>query len=146
MRHTVSQPTKKLLPALLVSFVALLCFVAPASSESDAAENELAPSPLIGQWTLTIPAADGLQNPELVIYQKGSKLKGWVTGPRGKMRLKKIIADGNQFTFIQIIPIPNESLKLTFKGTVQGDKLQGTMSSKKFSKLPFVGVRKSSED
>ncbi|MEE3326932.1 MAG: hypothetical protein VX252_06345 [Myxococcota bacterium] len=95
---------------------------------------------------MSMPSAEGIQNPELKVYEKRGKLRGWLKGKRGKMRLKKIAAEGDQFTFVQVIPMGSEELKLTFQGTVRGDHIQGVMTSKKLPKLPFSGVRKPSED
>ena len=142
IRTSFPHARKRLLPAVLLSLI----FAGAAFSDSETDQKEPAASPLIGHWILTVPSADGLQNPELAIYQKGSSLKGWVKGPRGKMRLKKVTAEGDQFTFVQIVPIPNSTMKLTFEGTVRGDHLQGVMSSKRLPNLPFKGVRKLPKD
>jgi len=146
MRTSFSHASKRLLPALLLSVLASLIFTGAAFSDSEINQDEPAASPLIGHWILTVPSADGLQNPELAIYQKGSALKGWIKGPRGRMRLKKVTANGDQFTFVQIVPIPHSSMKLTFEGTVRDDQLQGVMTSKKLPNLPFKGVRKPTKD
>ncbi len=146
MRTSFPHARKRLLPAVVLSVLLPLIFTGAAFSDSESDQDEPTASPLIGHWILTVPSADGLQNPELAIYQKGSTLKGWVKGPRGKMRLKKVTAEGDQFTFVQIVPIPNSTMKLTFEGTVRGDHLQGVMSSKRLPNLPFKGVRKLPED
>lgn len=146
MYSSFPHESKSRLVVLLCPLLFSLIFTGAAFSDSETDQDNPAASPLIGHWILTVPSADGLRTPELAIYRKGSALKGWVKGPRGKMRLKKVTADGDQFTFVQIIPIPNGEMKLTFEGTVRGDHLQGVMSSKKLPKLPFKGVRKVPKD
>ena len=135
---------KKLLIPLLMVLLAGLGLAGPALS--DTAPENSARSPLLGEWTLTLPLGDALGNPELVIYEKRNKLKGWMTGPRGKMRLKKVEAKGDQFTFSQVIPMGAREIKLTFEGTVRDDRMQGVIKSKEFPKLPFMGLRNPAQD
>ena len=126
----------------LFGIVCLGCIALTGHALGDAGSEKPAISSLVGEWTLTLPLGDALRNPDLVIYQKNDNLKGWMKGPRGKMRLKKIEAEGNRFRFVQVIPMGGDEIKLTFEGTVQGNQLQGVINSKKLPKLPFTGIRK----
>ena len=133
-----------LLIPFLMAFLGGMGLAGPALS--DTAPGKSARSRLLGEWSLTLPLGDALGNPELVIYEKRNQLKGWMKGPRGKMRLKKVEAKGDQFTFSQVIPMGAKEIKLTFEGTIRDDRMQGVIKSKEFPKLPFKGVRTPPQD
>ena len=128
---------------LLMSLVFTLPALSSAES-GDAASEKLQPE-ILGTWTLTLATPRGLEHPELMIYRKGDNLRGWLKTRKGKKRLRKISASGNEFSFQQEVPIPGGKVRVKFSGTIRGDKLQGATSSR-LGKLPFTGIRKPSTE
>ena len=128
---------------LLMSLVFTLPALSSAES-GDAASEKLEPE-IVGTWTLTLATPRGLEHPELTIHQKGEGFRGWIKTRKGKKRLRKISASGNEFSFQQEVPVPGGKLKVKFSGTIKGDQLQGATSSR-LGKLPFTGVRKPSTE
>jgi len=120
--------------AILGSVIAMLaagnalmpCCAQPvyAISGSAAQDNAALPNPA-GKWKLSFsdPKRNARQG-TLALQQDGSSLSGTYTGPRGTFSTTGAI-QGSHINFI----IKGLGKKLSFTGTVVGDKMNGTTDS-----------------
>jgi len=121
--------------ALLVSMVFIsagggaLCAPAqqsdsPAASsapQETAPDSQAAPS-LTGSWQVTWTARNGTgRQATLDLKQEGDKLSGSFQGERGSVPIKGSVK-GTEITFDVKMP----RRKISFSGTVDGDKMSGT--------------------
>lgn len=87
-----------------------------------AAQDSTTAQDLTGSWQISWTARDANQRQATMrIKQKGNKLSGDFEGARGSVPLKGTL-DGEQVSVTVKLP----RRKLTFAGTVDGDKMSGT--------------------
>jgi hypothetical protein len=77
----------------------------------------------------------------------GTKLTGTMTVAFGdmdpmSMDVKDGKVDGNNFSFTTTMSTPNGDFKMTYKGTVDGDAMKGTVEREGAEPRPFEAKRK----
>jgi len=98
-----------------------LCALLLASGLAFAAEE---PANVTGTWKITVNGSSGSAEQTIVLKQDGSKITGTFRGPRQSGSLEGLV-DGNKITFHV-----NTRVSLDYKGTVDGDRMKGTMTAK----------------
>ena len=93
-----------------------------------------------GKWEIVINSPLGAQKATLDIATNGSALTGTQTAQQGSGPLENGKVDGNDVTWSAKITTPLP-LTLDFAGTVDGDKLAGSVKAGSFGSFPFSGNR-----
>jgi hypothetical protein len=93
-----------------------------------------------GKWEIVINSPLGAQKATLDIATDGSALTGTQTAQQGSGPLENGKVDGNALSWSAKITTPLP-LTLDFAGTVDGDKLSGSVKAGSFGSFPFSGNR-----
>src|SRR3954469_23775359 len=93
-----------------------------------------------GKWEIVINSPLGAQKASLDIATNGSALTGTQQAAQGSGPLENGKVDGNNVTWSAKITSPMP-LTLDFAGTVDGDKLSGSVKAGSFGSFPFTGNR-----
>jgi hypothetical protein len=93
-----------------------------------------------GKWDIVINSPMGAQKATLDIAISGTTLTGTQTAAQGSGPLENGKADGDNLSWSAKItsPVP---LTLEFAGTVDGDKMSGSVAAGTFGSFPFTGNR-----
>jgi hypothetical protein len=100
-------------------------------------ENSMA---VDGKWEIVINSPLGAQKAALDIATSGNTLTGTQTAQQGSGPLENGKVDGNSLSWSAKITTPLP-LTLDFTGTVDGDKLSGSVKAGSFGSFPFSGTR-----
>jgi hypothetical protein len=103
----------------------------------DIRENSMA---VDGKWEIVINSPLGAQKAVLDMATNGNSLTGTQTAQQGSGPLENGKVDGNSLTWSAKITNPMP-LTLDFTGTVDGDKLSGSVKAGSFGSFPFSGNR-----
>jgi len=93
-----------------------------------------------GKWEIVINSPLGAQKATLDIATNGGTLTGTQTAQQGSGPLENGKVDGNTVSWSAKITTPMP-LTLDFTGTVDGDKLSGSVKAGSFGSFPFTGSR-----
>ena len=93
-----------------------------------------------GKWEIVINSPLGAQKAALDIATSGNILTGTQTAQQGSGPLENGKVDGNSLSWSAKITTPLP-LTLDFTGTVDGDKLSGSVKAGSFGSFPFSGNR-----
>ena len=93
-----------------------------------------------GKWEIVINSPLGAQKAQLDLKAEGGALTGSQQAAQGSGPLENGKVDGNSVSWSAKItnPLP---LTLDFAGTVDGDKLSGSVKAGSFGSFPFTGSR-----
>jgi hypothetical protein len=100
-------------------------------------ENSMA---VDGKWEIVINSPLGARKASLDIATNGSALTGTQTAEQGSGPLENGKVDGNNVAWSAKISSPMP-MTLDFTGTVEGDKLSGSVKAGAFGSFPFSGNR-----
>jgi hypothetical protein len=93
-----------------------------------------------GKWEIVINSPLGAQKAQLDIATNGSALTGTQQAAQGSGPLENGKVEGNTVSWSAKISSPMP-LTLDFTGTVEGDKLSGSVKAGSFGSFPFTGNR-----
>lgn len=93
-----------------------------------------------GKWEITINSPLGAQKAQLDLATSGNSLTGNQTAAQGSGPLENGKVDGNNLSWSAKINSPMP-MTLDFTGTVDGDKLTGSVKAGSFGSFPFSGNR-----
>ena len=93
-----------------------------------------------GRWTVTVSSPMGPLESELEVTSNGGTLTGTQKASGDERQIYNGTANGNEVSWSVDIsqPIP---ATLTFRGSVDGDSLQGSVQAGAFGAFPFSGSR-----
>jgi hypothetical protein len=93
-----------------------------------------------GKWEVTINSPMGAQKATLDLKADGNALTGSQTAMAGTQPVTNGKIDGNNVSWSASITSPMP-MTLEFTGTVDGDKLSGSVKAGAFGSFPFSGGR-----
>src|SRR5471032_441806 len=93
-----------------------------------------------GKWEIVINSPLGAQKATLDLKADGASLTGSQQAAQGSGPLENGKVDGNNLSWSAKISSPMP-LTLDFTGTVDGDKLSGSVKAGSFGSFPFNGSR-----
>jgi len=96
--------------------LAFLCMLLTASA---------APADVAGNWRVEFVVPTGEMAVNMTINQNGTKLSGRVVNEDGEFPLEGSVAD-DQVTVSWVVPEQGSQLRITMKGTVEGEYISGT--------------------
>jgi len=110
----------------MVGFVALMVLVTPLAAMS----AEPAEKGITGDWLLKVEF-DGQQMTSIMSFSKDKegKLAGQWISFFGLGELSDIKYEGNNLSFLQVSRFGDQEFRMNFAGTLDGDKISGTLSS-----------------
>ena len=111
----------------------LLCSAAPVSAQANVA----------GEWAVSFATPMGMMEFTMAVSQNGTKLTGHLTSDVGEFPLKGTV-DGDQVTIDWTLNDNGKMVEITFKGKVDGDKINGTAKLGTIGQGPFLAERTSS--
>jgi opacity protein-like surface antigen len=115
--------------------VAVLCLLAmPALA---AAEDTVDVS---GAWEVSWEGRQGMRTVTITFEQDGENLKGSFTGQQGNEVPVTGTVEGDQISFGVTFDSQRGEITLSFKGTVEGDAMSGTMSVAQMER-PWTGKK-----
>jgi hypothetical protein len=98
--------------------IRIACFLALLLSLAMAAD-------ISGKWTGDMPGRGGDTSPTTFNFKvDGEKLGGTMTGPQGDIPLQEGKVAGNQISFSTTLDFGGNSVKIVYKGTVNGDQIK----------------------
>jgi hypothetical protein len=93
-----------------------------------------------GKWEIVINSPLGAQKATLDITTDGATLTGTQAAAQGSGPLENGKVDGNTLSWSAKISSPMP-MTLDFTGTLDGDKLSGSVKAGSFGSFPFTGGR-----
>ena len=93
-----------------------------------------------GKWEITINSPMGAQKAQLDVKADGAALSGTQTAQGSTQALANGKVDGNTVTWSANITNPMP-MTLDFTGTVDGDKISGSVKAGAFGSFPFTGAK-----
>ncbi len=93
-----------------------------------------------GKWEIVINSPLGAQKAQLDLKAEGGSLTGSQQAAQGSGPLENGKLDGNNISWSAKITSPMP-MTLDFTGTVDGDKLSGSVKAGSFGSFPFSGTR-----
>lgn len=94
-----------------------------------------------GTWAVEVVTDQGTGTPTFILKQDGEKLSGQYKGQFGEAPVTGTIA-GSDISFSVDINVQGTSARLTYKGTVEGDTMKGTVTLGEMGTATFKGTRK----
>lgn len=120
---------------VFAALAAAVTFAAPAVAQN-------APN-LTGTWEITSQGPRGERTQTFTLKQDGAALTGSTEMRQNAVELKDGKVDGNSFTFTLEMSMGERTFSQTYKGTVTGDAMEGTITTQR-GETPFKGTRKTS--
>jgi hypothetical protein len=93
-----------------------------------------------GKWEIVINSPLGAQKAQIELAANGATLTGSQQAAQGSGPLENGKVDGNNVSWSAKISSPMP-MTLDFTGTVDGDKLSGSVKAGSFGSFPFTGTR-----
>jgi hypothetical protein len=93
-----------------------------------------------GKWEIVINSPLGAQKAQLDLAANGATLTGTQQAAQGSGPLENGKVDGSSLSWSAKITSPMP-MTLDFSGTVEGDKLTGSVKAGSFGSFPFTGTR-----
>jgi len=93
-----------------------------------------------GKWEIVINSPLGAQKAQIELAAKDGTLTGSQQAAQGSGPLENGKVDGNNVSWSAKISSPMP-MTLDFTGTVDGDKLAGSVKAGSFGSFPFSGTR-----
>jgi len=120
---------------VFAALAAAVTFAAPAVAQT-------APN-LTGTWEITSQGPRGERTQTFTLKQDGAALTGSTEMRQNAVEIKDGKVDGNSFTFTLEMSMGERTFSQTYKGTVTGDAMEGTITTQR-GETPFKGARKKS--
>jgi hypothetical protein len=95
----------------------------------------------VGVWDLKYTVGDRDVTARLVVSQKPDGPMGakWLS-PMGESVISNVKVQDDKITFDRVIKLSDQEIRVTFGGTIQGDKLSG-VSQSDMGEIPVAGTR-----
>jgi imidazolonepropionase-like amidohydrolase len=95
-----------------------------------------------GVWQVTAVTPDGPQTVTLTLSQSGSTVTGTFAHPMfGSSEVKQGQISGTKVTFSVTITVEGQTLDVSFNGTIEGNKMTGTVAVPGQGSFEFSGTR-----
>jgi hypothetical protein len=93
------------------------------------------------KWNLTANAGGQTIPITLELKQEGAFLKGSLSSPIGGGALKSAQITGNLFAGTASVNFQGQQMEIALKGTIDGDKMTGTISGTGLLAISFTGIK-----
>jgi hypothetical protein len=99
---------------------------------------------LTGNWVVTTESPMGAQDTELAMKQTGEQLNGTMVSQMGSVPITGTLTGGKDVTFGFTFDAQGMTMKIDYKGVVEGDTMKGTAKFGDFGEGAFTAKRKQS--
>ena len=79
-----------------------------------------------GTWDITLETGRGTANPSMTLAQDGEKITGTYRGRLGESKLEGTLK-GNAIQFSVTLKFQDQPVTISYRGTVDGDSMKGTV-------------------
>jgi hypothetical protein len=79
-----------------------------------------------GKWTAEFETQIGQQKYSFDLKADGSNLTGTATSPRGTQEIKEGKINGDEISFVEMLNIQDQQIRVEYKGKVNGDEMKLT--------------------
>ncbi len=93
-----------------------------------------------GTYNITVSTPMGAQQGKLTLKTEGNSLSGTNESAMGTSTLMNGKVSDNEVQWDEMAKTPMGEIKISFKGTVEGDKISGQVTTP-FGPAPFEGTR-----
>ncbi len=121
---------KKILSGMAGAAIALLLAVPLQAQDVD----------VTGKWETTRETPRGTMTTTFTFEQDGSKLTGTASSSRGDREITNGSVEGNKVTFTLVMTMGENTVEMTYTGTVEGDTITGTMQTPR-GEVPWTAKR-----
>ena len=94
-----------------------------------------------GKWTAAIDTPIGVQNYTYDFKVDGEKLTGTAKSDMSGSPITEGVVKGNTITFTEMLTFQDMTMKVTYKGTINGDEIKFTRTVGDFGSEDFVAKR-----
>ena len=94
-----------------------------------------------GKWTAEFSTQIGQQKYAFDLKADGSTLTGKVTSPRGTQDVKEGKVNGDECSFVEMLELQDQQIRIEYKGKVNGDELKLTRKVGDFGSSEAVAKR-----
>ena len=95
---------------------------------------------LSGAWVLTVESPNGTGRRDVTFVQDGDSLSGEISSSRAAGPLVGTM-DGSDVTFVATVQMDSGGFDITYRGTVAGDEMEGTVDFGSYGNGTFTGRR-----
>jgi hypothetical protein len=127
--RTCSRPV----PTLLILLGALLAAGSPCDASAQAVD-------LTGAWLLTVESPNGTGSRDVTFVQDGESLSGQISSSRAAGLLVGTV-DGHDVTFVATVEMDSGAFDITYRATVTGDEMEGSVDFGSYGGGTFTGRR-----
>ena len=124
---------------LIALALALTLVSVPATRAS--AQNSSDFSAVLGAWEMTIETPRGSMTQTLTFVADGDELTGSATARNGTIQLQNVTFEDGQLTFQVTRTLRNREITQSFRATIEGDRMTGTVSGARGGDREFTAER-----
>jgi hypothetical protein len=99
------------------------------------------PISIAGRWNMTAAIGGDTLPITLELIQNGEALNGSLISPAGGGTVKNAQVNGNLFTGTASVNFQGQQMEIILKGTIDGDKMTGTISGPGLPPISFTGIK-----
>ncbi|HEX8249549.1 MAG TPA: serine hydrolase, partial [Pyrinomonadaceae bacterium] len=99
------------------------------------------PASIAGKWNMTAATGGDTLPITLELKQNGEALNGSLISPIGGGTVKNAQVNGNLFTGTASIDFQGRQMEVALKGTIDGDKMTGTISGSGLPPISFTAIK-----
>ena len=125
---------------LFVSIL-ILSLVAVATASVAVDDKKAAPADISGKWSMAADAGSQVVDIAVEIAQKGADFTGTSSSMLGNGKIDTGKVEGKKFSAIMHADVQGQAVDFKMEGTVDGDKMTGTLSNANFGSVPFTATR-----
>jgi uncharacterized protein with beta-barrel porin domain len=94
-----------------------------------------------GKWTAEFSTQIGQQKYTFDLKADGATLTGKATSPRGTQDIKEGKVNGDEVSFVEMLELQDQQIRIEYKGKVNGDEMKLTRKVGDFGSTEAVAKR-----
>ena len=131
---------------IILSAIFLILFCVGAYAQPGKSDPKPTPAPaastdISGKWALAADAGGQTVNLNADLKQTGTEFSGIVESDVGGGKIDGGKLDGKKFTAVLHADVQGQQVDFKMEGTLEGDKMTGTLSNANFGNIAFGGSR-----
>jgi imidazolonepropionase-like amidohydrolase len=95
-----------------------------------------------GTWDITVTSPQGENRASMTVTQSGATIEGTMATEMGTVQVTDGRITGPRVTFSITVPISGQTTTITFRGTVDGNRMTGTADLGAMGSATFTGERR----
>lgn len=111
------------------------------TSTEPAASTGTSASGIAGRWTMSVDAGGQMIDLAVEFKASGAEYTGTMTSMAGNGSFEKVKIDGNKVTGKLLADIQGQAMAVDVSGTIDGDKMSGTLNVPGIGVLPYTASR-----